>query len=56
MEAKTLMELNLPRNIKENKKKSFCRYIDGKRKTKENVGHLQKEMEDLVTQVGHGEG
>lgn len=51
METKTLMELN----IKENKK-SFYKYIVDKRKTKENVGYLQKEMEVLVTQVGHGEG
>lgn len=55
MKAKTLMELNLARDIKENKK-SFCKYTDDKRKTKENVGHLQKEMEFLVTQAGHGEG
>lgn len=55
MKAKTLMELNLARDIKENKK-GFYRYVDDKRKTKESVGHLQKEMEELVTQVGHGEG
>ncbi|GAB0203429.1 hypothetical protein GRJ2_002808500 [Grus japonensis] len=31
-------------------KKSFYRYISDKRKTKENVGSLWKEMGDLVTQ------
>ena len=30
-------------------KKSFYRYVSGKRKTRENVGPLQKETGDLVT-------
>lgn len=37
------MELNLGRNIKGNKK-SFYRHISGKRKSKEIVSLLQKEM------------
>lgn len=41
--ARVLMELNLGRNVKGNKK-SFHRYISGKRKSKENVSLLQKEM------------
>ncbi|GAB0197821.1 hypothetical protein GRJ2_002247500 [Grus japonensis] len=43
--AKALIELNLARDVKGNKK-SF--YSD-KRKTRENVGPLWKEMGDLVT-------
>jgi len=35
------------RDIKGNKK-SFCRYISDKSKTRENMGPLQKEMQDLV--------
>ena len=46
--AKALIELNLARDVKGNKK-SFYRYISDKRKTRENVGPLQKEMVDLVT-------
>ncbi|GAB0193583.1 mitochondrial enolase superfamily member 1 [Grus japonensis] len=46
--AKALIELNLARNVKDNKK-SFYRYISDKRKTRENVGSLWKEMGDLVT-------
>ncbi|KAK4832976.1 hypothetical protein QYF61_026802 [Mycteria americana] len=46
--AKALIELNLARDVKGNKK-SFYRYIGDKRKTRENVGHLWKEMGDLVT-------
>ncbi|GAB0175757.1 mitochondrial enolase superfamily member 1 [Grus japonensis] len=46
--AKALIELNLARDVKGNKK-SFYRYVSDKRKTKENVGPLQKEMGDLVT-------
>ncbi|GAB0175629.1 hypothetical protein GRJ2_000028100 [Grus japonensis] len=46
--AKFLIELNLARDIKGNKK-SFYRYISDKRKTRENVGPLMKEMGDLVT-------
>ncbi|GAB0180313.1 hypothetical protein GRJ2_000496600 [Grus japonensis] len=47
--AKALIELNLARDIKGNKK-SFYRYISDKRKTGENVGLLQKETGDWVTQ------
>ncbi|GAB0182661.1 hypothetical protein GRJ2_000731400 [Grus japonensis] len=47
--AKALTELNLAKDIKGNKK-SFYRYVSDKRKTRENVGPLQKEMGDLVTQ------
>ncbi|KAK4824825.1 hypothetical protein QYF61_019675 [Mycteria americana] len=46
--AKALIELNLARDIKGNTK-SFYRYIDEKRKTRENVGLLQKETGELVT-------
>jgi len=45
--AKALVELNLAGDVKGNKK-SFCRYISDKRKARENVGPLQREMEDLV--------
>ncbi|GAB0183519.1 mitochondrial enolase superfamily member 1 [Grus japonensis] len=47
--TKTLIELNLARDVKGNKK-SFYRYISDKRKTRENVGPLRNEMGDLVTQ------
>lgn len=47
--AKLLLQLNLARDIKGNKK-SFCRYNSDKRKTREIVGPLQKETGDLVTQ------
>ncbi|KAM9654465.1 uncharacterized protein ACIBXB_005124 [Morphnus guianensis] len=47
--AKALIELNLARDVKGNKK-SFYRYVGGKRKTKENVGLFRKETGDLVTQ------
>ena len=46
--AKALIQLNLARDVKGNRK-SFCRYIGDKRKTRENVGALQKETGDLVT-------
>ncbi|GAB0179086.1 mitochondrial enolase superfamily member 1 [Grus japonensis] len=46
--AKVLIELNLARDVKDNKK-SFYRYISDKRKTGENVGLLQKETGDLIT-------
>lgn len=42
------MELNQPMNIKGNKK-SFYNYVDDKRKIRENVNPLCKEMEDLLT-------
>ncbi|KAK4814550.1 hypothetical protein QYF61_023749 [Mycteria americana] len=43
------MELNLVRDVKGNKKSSH-RYVSDKRKSRENVGPLQKEMGYLVTQ------
>ncbi|GAB0187326.1 hypothetical protein GRJ2_001197900 [Grus japonensis] len=43
-----LIELNLARDTKGNKK-SFYRYINDKRKTRENVGPLWKETGNLVT-------
>ncbi|PKU42697.1 rna-directed dna polymerase from mobile element jockey-like [Limosa lapponica baueri] len=46
--AKAQIELNLARDIKANKK-SFCTYVDDKRKTREDVGPLQKETGNLVT-------
>ena len=46
--AKALIELNLARDLKGNKK-SFHRYAGDKRKTRETVGPLQKETGDLVT-------
>jgi len=47
--AQPLIELNLARDIKGNKK-SFYRYVSHKRKTRENEGPLWKETADLVTQ------
>lgn len=47
--AKDMMELNQPMNIKSNKK-SCCSYIDDKRKIRENVDPLCKKMEDLNPQ------
>jgi len=47
--AKAMTEINLARDIKGNKK-SFCRYVNDKRKAKENVGPLWKKTGDLVTQ------
>ncbi|KAK4814166.1 hypothetical protein QYF61_009984 [Mycteria americana] len=47
--AKALIELNLARDVKGNKK-TFYRYVGNKRKTRENVGPLWKEAGDLVTQ------
>ncbi|KFP96141.1 hypothetical protein N329_05204, partial [Haliaeetus albicilla] len=46
--AKDLIELNLARDVEGNKK-SFCRYVSDKRKTRENVGALRKATGDLVT-------
>ncbi|PKU35024.1 hypothetical protein llap_14673 [Limosa lapponica baueri] len=48
-QAKAQTELNLARDIKDNKKK-FYRYVRDKGKTREHVGPLQKETGDLVTQ------
>ena len=39
------MELNLARDVKDNKK-CFYKYIGDKRKTRENVGPLMNEMGD----------
>ncbi|KFV09627.1 hypothetical protein N340_04878, partial [Tauraco erythrolophus] len=46
--AKALIGLNLARDIKGNKK-NFYRYVSDKKRSRENVGPLQKEMEDLAT-------
>lgn len=45
--SKAQIELNLPRDIKGNKK-TFFRYTRNKKKTREDVGLLQKENGDLV--------
>jgi len=47
--AKVHLELSLGRNVKNNKK-SFFKYIGSKRKTRENVGRLLKEVGALVTE------
>lgn len=47
--AKTQIELNLVRDIKGNKM-DFYKYVSDERKSRENVGPLMKEMENLVTQ------
>ncbi|GAB0199646.1 hypothetical protein GRJ2_002430000 [Grus japonensis] len=47
--AKALTEISLARDVKD-KKKSFYRYVSDKRRTRENVGPLQNEMGELVTQ------
>ncbi|KFV12289.1 hypothetical protein N340_06444, partial [Tauraco erythrolophus] len=47
--AKTLIELNLARDIKSNKK-GFYRYVSDKKRSRENVGPLRKETGDLATQ------
>ncbi|KFV01109.1 hypothetical protein N340_07767, partial [Tauraco erythrolophus] len=47
--AEALRELNLVRDIKGNKK-SFYRYVSDKKRTRENVEPLRKEMGNLVTQ------
>ncbi|GAB0205806.1 hypothetical protein GRJ2_003046200 [Grus japonensis] len=47
--AKALTEISLARDVKANKK-SFYRYVSDKRRTRENVGPLQNETGDLVTQ------
>lgn len=43
------MQLNLSRNVN-NKKKDFCKHIGDKNKTKEGVGSLLNETEDLTIQ------
>jgi len=47
--AKALTQLDLVRDVKGNKK-AFYRYVSDRRQTRENVGPLQKEAGDLVTQ------
>ncbi|PKU39258.1 rna-directed dna polymerase from mobile element jockey-like [Limosa lapponica baueri] len=47
--AKAHLELNLARDIKDNKK-GFFKYISSKRKTRENVSPLLSEMGALVTE------
>ncbi|KFU99773.1 hypothetical protein N340_10986, partial [Tauraco erythrolophus] len=46
--AEALIELNLARDIKGNKK-NFYRYVSHKKRTRENVGPLRKETGDLAT-------
>ncbi|KFP35230.1 hypothetical protein N324_05800, partial [Chlamydotis macqueenii] len=48
-QAKALTKLHLAGDVKGHKK-TFYRYIEDKRKTKENVSPLWKEMGDLITQ------
>ncbi|GAB0183643.1 mitochondrial enolase superfamily member 1 [Grus japonensis] len=47
--AKAHLELNLARDVKDNKK-DFFKYISSKRKTRENVGPLLNEVGALVTE------
>jgi len=47
--AKVHLELNLARDVKDNKK-GFLKYISSKQKTRENVGLLLNEMIVLVTE------
>ncbi|GAB0192613.1 mitochondrial enolase superfamily member 1 [Grus japonensis] len=47
--AKALTEISLARDVKDNKK-SFYRHVSDKRRMRENVGPLQNETGDLVTQ------
>ncbi|GAB0184043.1 hypothetical protein GRJ2_000869600 [Grus japonensis] len=47
--AKALIEISLSRDVKDNKKR-FYRYVSDKRKAMENVGSLQNETGNLVTQ------
>ena len=47
--AKALTGLKRARDVKGNKKE-FYRYVNDRRKMRENVGPLQKETGDLVTQ------
>ncbi len=46
--AKAQMELNLARDVKDNKK-GFYRYIDRKRQAKESVPHLMKGNGELAS-------
>ncbi|GAB0208125.1 mitochondrial enolase superfamily member 1 [Grus japonensis] len=47
--AKAHLELNVARDVKDNKK-GFFKYISSKRKTRENVGPLLNEVGALVTE------
>jgi len=49
-EAQALTELNLAKDVK-GKEKAFYRNVHDQRKTRENVGPLQKEAGDLVTWI-----
>ncbi|KFV20689.1 hypothetical protein N340_13269, partial [Tauraco erythrolophus] len=46
--AKALVELNLARDIKGNKK-NFYKYVSDKKRSREDAGPLRKEMGDLAT-------
>ncbi|KFQ47588.1 hypothetical protein N333_10656, partial [Nestor notabilis] len=46
--AKAQLELNLARDVKDNRK-GFCRYVANKRHTSDNVGPLQKLLGELAT-------
>ena len=46
--AKALLELNLAKEVKDNKKGAF-KFVSSKRKTRENVGPLLNEMGALAT-------
>lgn len=47
--------MNLAKNIKGNKK-DFCKYLNDKRKIRENVVPLLKETGNLDTQDNEGQG
>jgi len=46
--AKNQMELNLAKDLKDNKK-GFCKYVSNIPRTRKNVDSLLNEMGDLVT-------
>lgn len=48
MARKVKVGLDLTGDVKSNKKR-FCKYIDDKGKTRENVGPLINGTEDLIT-------
>ena len=48
--AKAHLKLNFTGAVK-GKRKGFCKYLNGKRKTVENVSSVLNGAEDLVTQV-----
>ena len=47
--AKALLELKLAKEIKGNKKRLFLKYVNSKKKTRDNVGPLLNEEGVLVT-------